>query len=159
MAPQNNKLISWSQAEQLMRLGTARCHREFSLYAIAQMVNPAYTVTENLNKIFFLSRVPWTFQRQEKAETLSFKYPVYLIADNNSFCLKMDKCIVSSAPRPGAIEFRHFAYIIRRSLPFSEKTKSMTLYSGPHTDDSVRSKIAFFYHFSDKQAQDANILL
>lgn len=158
MAPHNNKIISWSEAETLMRQGVVRCMREFSLHAIAQIVNPAYTITENLNKIFYLSRVPWSRQRQESAERLSLRYPVYMIADDRSFTLKMHKCVVSSARSPGAIEFRYFGYIIRRSMPITDKTKSMTLYAGPHTDDSVRSKINLFYHLLDKQQQEDNFL-
>lgn len=145
-----NDNVSWKDAEALVKQGFATTLIEFNLKQVCGFVHENFTVTENMNKLFYLIRKPWT-NGPVSAYALSYHHPLYIVIDNGSLTLKMDRGIVEKSTKPGALEFRYFGFVIRKSKPLKENEKSFTIYNGPYTDDNMRSRIAYFQHLRTKR--------
>ena len=144
--------LGWKDAEALVRQGLAVTFTEFTLKQVDRFVNSNFTVTENLNKLFYLIRKPWTNERVSSF-AMSYYHPLYITIDGGGTTLRMYKGKVEKAQKPGAMEFRYFGFIIRKSKPMDNTEKSLDIYNGPYTDDNVRTRIAYFKHQRAKRDQ------
>jgi len=137
--------LGWKDAEALVRQGLAVTFTEFTLKQVNRFVHENFTVTENLNKLFYLIRKPWT-NGQISSFAMSYYHPLYITIDGGGTTLRMFKGKIDKVQKPGAMEFRYFGLIIRKSKPLVGNEKSMNIYNGPYTDDNVRTRIAYFNH-------------
>ena len=137
--------LGWKDAEALVKQGLAVTFTEFNLRQVNRFIHENFTVTENLNKLFYLIRKPWTNERISSF-AMSYYHPLYITVDGGGTTLRMSKGKVERVEKPGAMEFRYFGLIIRKSKPLVANEKSMTIYNGHYTDDNVRTRIAYFKH-------------
>jgi len=132
--------LSWRDGELLLREGRAMSFREYTLPQITKIVRPALTLTQNINKLYKYIRLPWT-NGKISSFAISYYHPIYIIADQGNFVLKMDKGIVEKVKHPGALEFRHFNYLERISKPVDESY--ISVYTSPYNPESVQGRINY----------------
>jgi len=148
--PQPPSFLNWKDAEALVKQGFATTRIEFSLKQVNNLLSENFTVTENLNKLYYLIRKPWT-NGKISALALSYYHPLYIVVDGGGTVLRMIKGKVEKAQAPGAMEFRYFGLILRKSKPLKPHEKSMSVYNGPYTDDNVRTRTAYFNYQRKKR--------
>lgn len=146
--PKDN--VSWKDAEALVKQGLGCTHTEFTLKQVNRFINEHFTITENLNKLYHLIRKPWTNETVSSV-AMSYLHPLYITLDGGNFTLRMHKGVVTKTSRPGALEFRYFGLIIRKSKPLKPHEKSLNCYNGPYSDDNVRTKVEYFKSLREKR--------
>ena len=135
--------MSWGNAEVYLKKGHAAAYRQFSIRQIAHLISSSFTLTENMNKIYTLSRRPWT--PHENARKISFQYPIYICLDGGQYNLRMHNGVVQKVPRPNtSLELNYLGLIYRMSKPLKANEKSMILYNGPYTDVSIQDRVKRF---------------
>ena len=135
------KSLSWKDAEKLVREGRAATLREFSARQTALLASPKLPLTQNLNKLFYLVRQPWT-NGDISGFAISYYHPIYIVADQGRFILKMDKGTVSKVRHPGTPEYKHVKYLQRISNR-NIHGASFSRFAVPYTPESVQSRIKY----------------